>query len=143
MGVDRKVQIVKFGNNYSRIHKSRAVKVGHEFPKIEKESTEDKSVEDNTADTAERSLVDENVTSMKGNKEDGNEKIKRKSSIRRPEKNRRVKFKREGSTLWQEGEVVKVRDLKDNNELKCNVKYDNGQIESVDTMSIVKNHSTT
>ena len=57
---------------------------------------------------------------------------KRRSAIRRPEKNRRVQFKSEGSQVWLEGETVQVGNLKDDDKLVCNVRFDNGDVKSVD-----------
>ena len=118
--MDGKVLIVKYGNNSRRIHKSKAVKEGNEFQKPPSEHNNDDSEKSPQTPTLnhEPSNSDVNI--------DSNRK-KRKTSIRRPDKNRRVQFKVEGSSIWNEGEITEVGDLKENDMLICKIKLDNGE----------------
>ena len=120
IAVDGKVLIIKYGSNTRRVHKTKAVKTGNEFatslngekegavddtsenknpePEGEDRSSKDKSSEANVEEVDanknncnEEQLVDEEDT---GDEKEAEVKLKRKTSLRRPEIKRRIQFKR-------------------------------------------------
>ena len=100
--------ILKYGNNPRRVHKSRAVKNGKEFFKeSEDKATNDDEVEADTSQNANGENVDSNFQSdeEKENEYDdkqieSEDKVARKTSLRRPDVRRRIQFKKAGSSIW-------------------------------------------
>ena len=91
---------------------------------VESKKTDEKEIED-----VEHK---ENETESDGEQVNTQTRNARKSSIRRPENKRRIQFKKDGSSLWYEGEVTRVGDMKENDKFICDIQLDNNDVVKVD-----------
>ena len=145
LGVDGKVAHIKYGNMLRRVHASKIIKHGEEcFDEIEiesdnknnkdgVESDENKEAEQVDIETTpENSRMNEEETSEISEKDPVKEfrKQKRKTSLKKPFKLRKVQFKMTGDTLWKEGEVLSKKYNDD--DLKCFLKTNDGNEIQID-----------
>ena len=158
LAIDGKVAFVKLGNNLRRVHTSRMAlnekEESHEgnvdSPTANPSTLDVSSSEKDTAIEKDKSQKKEkkNDEMVKHDdtatgdlpfpklSEDKDETVdtlpKRKSSLQRPEKQRKIKFKRNNSFLWKEGEVIKPGDKKEPDQYLCHILLENEDVVVID-----------
>ena len=131
LGQDGKVIFIRYGNRLKRVHSTRVLRAGEEYNSInpiedDADHNHVETIENNKATIDEEKVITETV------KEDADIRVKRKSSIRRPNKNRKIKFKKINDERWMSGEVKNVGDNIGTNQFKCSILLENDDLKEVD-----------
>ena len=136
IGQEGKIIFLKYGNKIRRVHMSRVIRVGNEYNQNEvKESQDVKKPEGETANNKDES---NQITSIQEKEPHTKEeppvsRIKRKASIRRPEKSRRIVFRpKEGTEGWKNAIVSDVGKNSGINQFKCTLLLENSDKIVVD-----------
>ena len=113
------------------MHSTRVLRAGEEYNSInpiedDADHNHVETIENNKATIDEEKVITETV------KEDADIRVKRKSSIRRPNKNRKIKFKKINDERWMSGEVKSVGDNIGTNQFKCSILLENDDLKEVD-----------
>ena len=136
LGQDGKVIFLRYGNRLKRVHSTRVLRAGEEYLSIK--PIEDETVVDNqnhTKDQMEKHDEDkintgDDTTENVVNNTD--KRVTRQSTIRRPNKNRRIKFKNMKDENWMYGEVKNVGNNSGIDQYKCSILKENNDVYEVD-----------
>ena len=135
IGQQGKIIFLKYGNMIRRVHLSRVIRVGNEYKKDK--SIEPDKFEDSKEETKEKEQtppvdVDDDVAQT-DETEIPVERSRRKTTIRRPDKSRRIVFKAFGSKEgWKNALVTDIGKKAGTNQFKCSLLLDNSDTLIVD-----------
>ena len=132
IGQQGKIVFLKYGNQLRRVHISRVIPVGNEFKKVN-EVGEEKDIkmkpEDVTKDLPPEVEADEKIEE----KEPKEPRPKRRASIRRPEKSRKILLKPTNSTGgWRKALVTDVGKKAGTSQFVCTLLLENSDQLIVD-----------
>ena len=129
IGQQGKVVFLKYGNNLRRVHMSRIIRVGEEFKTAKNEVKNDRISPDESTKEEGDEQPKENLKAD----EPVPQRPKRRASIRRPEKSRRILFKNQGgNSEWKTAIVKSVGTNAGSNQFKCTLLLDNDDEMVVD-----------
>ena len=134
IGHEGKIVFLKYGNNLRRVHMSKIIRLGKEFCKEEKavdikqeETEKDEKEIPNTVRVDEM----EHATRLE-NENKPNLRPRRKVAYRRPDRSRRIIFKKTPEEPWVKALVTQVGPKTGTNQFKTILRLDNFDEVSVD-----------